>query len=362
MQSCLPKPAHTRPPARTAGRARTHGGWLREQVENAVLTGYSRGTHGVLTGYARGLAARAGRERVLPLARVARGPAVQLGRQGRRKALCGAQPRNSRTTPRSPHARRALTHAQADGEKGEAHLGANSNERLSPRLENFKYTVTASKRAEHRRLYTFIRLTEYGTRTYKGARARTWGHYLRTGTSSTTSCTTSCSTRRCSSSASSRRSQSCRRYTRTPTRARTHPRRITHAHECKQARSRPHTHASTRMHARSHARSHARTPTHAHARTQVGDDDSGDDSDSAAGVSLANAAGSAASGASPAVAPIFQIELLFEDNALCFRPSEADHVAALTQVGRRCDTYCAHFLCARVRVARAGRALTRSAA
>ena len=72
------------------------------------------------------------------------------------------------------HARRARTHAQADGEKGEAHLGANlANERLSPRLENFKYTVTASKRAEHRRLYTFIRLTEYGTRTrtYKGARA-----------------------------------------------------------------------------------------------------------------------------------------------------------------------------------------------
>ena len=35
------------------------------------------------------------------------------------------------------------------------------SERRLNRHTHCRYTVTASKRAEHRRLYTFIRLTEY---------------------------------------------------------------------------------------------------------------------------------------------------------------------------------------------------------
>ena len=56
------------------------------------------------------------------------------------------------------------------------------------------------------------------------------------------------------------------------------------------------------------------------------DEDSGEDSDSPMDKKDANTA------SAPSIKPIFQIELLFEDNALCFHPSEADHVELLTQV------------------------------
>ncbi len=56
------------------------------------------------------------------------------------------------------------------------------------------------------------------------------------------------------------------------------------------------------------------------------DEDSGEDSDSPMDKKDANTA------SAPSIKPIFQIELLFEDNALCFQPSEADHIELLTQV------------------------------
>ena len=56
------------------------------------------------------------------------------------------------------------------------------------------------------------------------------------------------------------------------------------------------------------------------------DEDSGEDSDSPMDKKDANMA------SAPSIKPIFQIELLFEDNALCFQPSEADHIELLTQV------------------------------